>query len=91
LNTQGLESFEISVDSVLYARHGLDNMCVPLPPPTMFLIEPNPNRRPADPTQKRGPVSIRQIDDRVELPVAQSGDEARLCRQRSFVQNYDLV
>ena len=57
----------------------------------MLVVEPNPNRRPADPTQKRRPVSIRQIDHRIESPTAQTRDELPLCRQRSFIEDYDLV
>jgi hypothetical protein len=57
----------------------------------MLVVESNPNRRPADPTQKRRPVSIRQIDHRVESPATQPGDEPPLCRQRFFVENHNLV
>src|SRR4029077_4759591 len=62
-----------------------------MPSPTVLVVETNSYRRPAGPTQKRRPISIRQIDHRVESPMSKPGDETRLCRQRSFVEDYDLV
>jgi hypothetical protein len=57
----------------------------------MLVVEPNPNRRPADPTQKRRSVSIGQIDHRIEPTTAEAGDEPPLRLKRSFIEDHYLV
>src|SRR4029077_1707941 len=86
-----LEDFQIPVNPVPHTWHRLDHLWVALPSPTMLVVESKSNGRPADPTQKCRPGSIRQIDHRVESPTAQPGDEPPLCRQRSFVKDHNLV